>query len=64
MKTTLTFPEKQATPMPVNPSPAAVSYTSAELSLWQQVAAQFVRTVAIAVFEQETGKAFDGAFLI
>lgn len=56
-------PAWMAAALPVNPSPAPVSYTSEEIELWQALAAAG-REMAAQVFTERTGKPHDPAFLL
>jgi hypothetical protein len=60
----IALPTYRSAEMPVNPAPAQVSYTSEELSLWQQLVTTHSRSNAVLVFERETGKRVDSAFLL
>lgn len=59
----LTLPENSST-TPVNPNPAQVSYTAEEIALWQLLASNASRYIAVDAFERITGKAHDAGFLI
>jgi len=60
----LTLPARRESAMPQPEQPAPVSYTSEELSLWQRLVVQSGPRLAAIIFERETGKPHDPAFLL